>query len=236
MFGGYLQAAAYTNLNGVNGMSGWRWLFIIDGCISLPIALVGFVIFPGMPSSAKPFWLTTEQHELGRRRMREVGVESPKRITLQVLKRVFGHWHWYVGVLTYVFYLSSTYPNGQMALWLKDQAAKYGTYTVPQINTYPTANSAVSVVVAVIATSLCTVYPTWIVFLVVQSVYLFCNICMMVWDIPDAMKCKSKAPHSSSNVSTYLIFFRFSCCILHFWLSSRHYTHIDPDCQLLVQG
>ena len=41
MFGGYLQAAAYTNLNGVRGMSGWRWLFIIDGIISLPIALAG---------------------------------------------------------------------------------------------------------------------------------------------------------------------------------------------------
>ena len=41
MFGGYLQAAAYTNLNGVHGMSGWRWLFIIDGIISLPIAIAG---------------------------------------------------------------------------------------------------------------------------------------------------------------------------------------------------
>ncbi|RYP74061.1 hypothetical protein DL771_003250 [Monosporascus sp. 5C6A] len=29
MFSGYLQAAAYRNLNGVNGRAGWRWLFII---------------------------------------------------------------------------------------------------------------------------------------------------------------------------------------------------------------
>lgn len=29
MFSGYLQAAAYKNLNGVMGRAGWRWLFII---------------------------------------------------------------------------------------------------------------------------------------------------------------------------------------------------------------
>jgi MFS transporter, ACS family, pantothenate transporter len=31
MFSGYLQAAAYTGLNGVHGKAGWQWLFIIDG-------------------------------------------------------------------------------------------------------------------------------------------------------------------------------------------------------------
>ena len=41
MFSGYLQAAAYKNLNGAMGLSGWRWLFIIDGVITLPIAFVG---------------------------------------------------------------------------------------------------------------------------------------------------------------------------------------------------
>ncbi|KAH6658422.1 vitamin H transporter [Truncatella angustata] len=188
MFGGYLQAAAYTNLNGVSGMAGWRWLFIIDGCISLPIAVLGFFIFPGMPSSSKPWWMTEAQHELARRRMSDVGVETPKKLSFGVLKRVFGRWHWYVAILAYVFFLSSTYPQGQMALWLKDQATKYGTYTVQQINTYPTGNSAVSVVTAIFATSLCMVYPTWIIFLIVQAIYLFCNICMMVWDIPVGLK------------------------------------------------
>jgi ACS family pantothenate transporter-like MFS transporter len=31
MFSGYLQAAAYSNLDGVYGRAGWRWLFIVQG-------------------------------------------------------------------------------------------------------------------------------------------------------------------------------------------------------------
>ena len=31
MFPGYLQAAAYRNLDGVYGRAGWRWLFIVQG-------------------------------------------------------------------------------------------------------------------------------------------------------------------------------------------------------------
>ncbi len=34
MISSVLAAATYTNLNGVNGIEGWRWLFIIDAVIS----------------------------------------------------------------------------------------------------------------------------------------------------------------------------------------------------------
>ncbi|KAL0934775.1 vitamin H transporter [Colletotrichum truncatum] len=187
MFGGYLQAAAYKNLNGVHGMAGWRWLFIIDGCISLPIALMGYFIFPGMPTSGKPWWLTQREHEIGQRRMREAGVEEPKKITTQMLRRLFCHWHWYVGVLAYVLFLSGAYPHGQMALWLKDQADKWGIYTIPQINTIPTGAQGVSVVAAVLATSLCMVYPTWIIFQIVMAIFMFANIVQMVWFVPHGL-------------------------------------------------
>jgi ACS family pantothenate transporter-like MFS transporter len=36
MFSGILAAAAYTNLDGVNGLDGWKWLFIVDAIISEP--------------------------------------------------------------------------------------------------------------------------------------------------------------------------------------------------------
>lgn len=58
MVSGYLQAAAYQNLSGVAGMPGWRWLFIIDGIFSIPVALLGFIIFPGVPDSPRPFFLS----------------------------------------------------------------------------------------------------------------------------------------------------------------------------------
>jgi MFS family permease len=102
MFGGYLQAAAYKNLNGVRGLAGWRWLFIIDGCISLPIALASYVIFPGLPASKKPWYFTEEEHELARKRMADDGVKPSKKIGKAMLKRVFTKWHFYIAVACYV--------------------------------------------------------------------------------------------------------------------------------------
>jgi MFS family permease len=101
MFGGYLQTAAYTNLNGVGGMAGWRWLFIIDGIISLPIALAGYFIFPGLPSSAKPWWLTEAEHELARKRMTDEGIEPSRKLDRTVIMRTLRRWEFYLGVTAY---------------------------------------------------------------------------------------------------------------------------------------
>ncbi|KAI8935149.1 hypothetical protein NX059_007742 [Plenodomus lindquistii] len=185
MFGGYLQAAAYKNLNGVSGMAGWRWLFIIDGVISLPIAIAGFFIFPGLPSSKKPWWLTAKEHELARTRMVSAGIAPSKELSWTVAKRTFKRWEFYMGVLCYTFFLSSSYPHGQMAIWLKDLAAKHpGAYTIPQINEIPTGAQGVSVFAAVLATSLCMVYPLWSIFSIVQAIYVVANISLLVWNIP----------------------------------------------------
>jgi MFS family permease len=39
MFGGLLAAGVLNNLDGVHGISGWRWLFIIEGVITIGIAI-----------------------------------------------------------------------------------------------------------------------------------------------------------------------------------------------------
>ncbi|RYP93820.1 hypothetical protein DL770_000016 [Monosporascus sp. CRB-9-2] len=138
MMGGYLQAAAYTNLNGVAGMAGWRWLFIIDGIISMPIAIAGYFFFPGLPNSPKVWWLKKREQKLAQLRMKHDGVKESRKIGKRMLKRVFTHWHFYIAVATYVCFQCTSYATGQMALWLKHEAELHGTWTVQQINILPT--------------------------------------------------------------------------------------------------
>ncbi|PVH87772.1 hypothetical protein DL98DRAFT_581782 [Cadophora sp. DSE1049] len=59
--------------------------------------------------------------------------------------------------------------------------------SVAQINTIPTGVQAVAVVSAILATSLCMIYPLWSIFSAVCAILLFCNVCLLVWDIPDGL-------------------------------------------------
>lgn len=97
LFSGFLQAAAYTGLNGVHGRAGWRWLFIIDGIITLPLAVTGFIFFPNLPQDDNKTWWTTQaEHELSVRRMKAIGRAGREPWTWPKFKRLLSSWHTYV--------------------------------------------------------------------------------------------------------------------------------------------
>lgn len=101
MVSGYLQSAAYTNLSGVAGMPGWRWLFIIDGVFTIPVALIGFIIFPGIPDSPKPFYLTERDIALAKERAKRANIRRPGKLGLDVFKRSLRRWHIWVFIFCY---------------------------------------------------------------------------------------------------------------------------------------
>jgi len=76
-----------------------------------------------------------------------------------------------------------------MGLWLKALRAQGHSYSVAQINTIPTAVSAVSMVSAFIATSLCMVYPLWAIFSINQLVTAFAVIILLIWNVPLDLHC-----------------------------------------------
>lgn len=80
------------------------WLFVIDGIITLPIAFIGFAVFPGLPNSPKKWFMSEEEYELAAERMRNKdGTTSMDRgIDWKSIKFTLSRPMWYICVAAYM--------------------------------------------------------------------------------------------------------------------------------------
>ncbi|QKX56950.1 uncharacterized protein TRUGW13939_04058 [Talaromyces rugulosus] len=152
MFSSYLQAAAYNGLNGAHGRAGWRWLFIIDGIISLGIIIPQVLFYPDVPARQKPDRLFSEREiELARDRNPKEGRVKQGEFTMKQVKR------WFFTLDIWLLWLISfcndicQQPMNSMSYWFKAwNTIKPGSYTVAQINNYTTPIQAVIVILTII--------------------------------------------------------------------------------------
>lgn len=101
---GFLQAGIYSSLNGRLGLAGWRWMYIICGCMSLPVAFSVWWLLPDYPHNTKAWYLTEEDKKLAiERGAREKKAEVTGVLDFKLVKRMFGSWRWWVLVLMYIF-------------------------------------------------------------------------------------------------------------------------------------
>ncbi|KAL1407393.1 hypothetical protein Q8F55_006825 [Vanrija albida] len=148
---GFLQAAAFKHFDGVYGLAGWRWLFVLDAIITLPVAVLGFFFLPGNPlNDAKEWWLTQEEHDLAVERMRRVGRTGKKPWTRGRLRALFTSWHIYVLPFVYVFWNNGGI-HSALPYWMKtfnnDPPPVPGvSFTIPQINTLPLVATGFTIV------------------------------------------------------------------------------------------
>lgn len=62
-------------MDGVRGLLAWRWLFIIEGAITVVVAATGYFIIPNFPRTTA--WLTEQERELAVWRLEEdVGMDD----------------------------------------------------------------------------------------------------------------------------------------------------------------
>ncbi|KEZ43361.1 hypothetical protein SAPIO_CDS4821 [Scedosporium apiospermum] len=138
-FSGYLQAAVYTNLDGVNGLAGWRWLYIICGIMTVPVGIATFFFLPDTPYTTKAWFLTEEERVLALERVRKQGTAPPGELSFKHVASVLTRWRWYGFVIAYVLYGCSSMSAGFFAIWLKSEG-----YTVVQSNVIPTGTWLIS--------------------------------------------------------------------------------------------
>lgn len=71
-FSGLLGAAIMENMDGMRGISGWRWLFIIEGSFTVLVVPFAYIVLPDFPQTTS--WLSQQEKELGIWRLqRETG-------------------------------------------------------------------------------------------------------------------------------------------------------------------
>lgn len=86
------QVAVYDSLNGSHGLAGWRWLYIICGCMTVPVGLVTFFFLPDTPHKTRAWFLTEEDKEMAVRRIEEAGKAPPAKLTWKKAGRILRGW------------------------------------------------------------------------------------------------------------------------------------------------
>ncbi|KAK3306289.1 major facilitator superfamily domain-containing protein [Chaetomium strumarium] len=170
MIGGFIQSGIYTSMDGRHGLRGWRWLFIIDGLITLPVAAYGLFLFPDTPATTTAPYLSPSERHLAVQRLKlhshshhqpSIAPEesedtastetSPKAspLTWTFARAVLTSWEWWGFIVLWIIAgeTESFSSNSLLALYMKTPPSQATTrYTVPQLNNYPTGVPAVGIV------------------------------------------------------------------------------------------
>ncbi|KAF5660882.1 pantothenate transporter liz1 [Fusarium heterosporum] len=139
---GFLQAAVHKTLDGRLGLAGWRWMYIICGCMSLPVALSVWWLLPDLPHNTKAWYITEEEKQIALRRSATQGkVQVTGKLDSALAKRMFGSWRWWVLCITYILYGNSCQGASYFAIYLRESG-----YSVTQRNIIPGCANLVSMI------------------------------------------------------------------------------------------
>lgn len=152
MFLGVLQAALYQNLNGVHGLQGWQWLFIVSGVITIVWGIVGFLAIPDSPAITRAFYLSESERQMSQSRMSDLGTKTAElisgRVLLRRLRRLFASPVTYLFLAAYLQFAWSQRANSYFLLYLKGLKNESGEalYSVYTVNLIPLGGYAISIV------------------------------------------------------------------------------------------
>jgi ACS family pantothenate transporter-like MFS transporter len=151
------MAAVFAGLDGKAGLPGWRWMYIICGCISFPSAVWTWLAIPQLPSRLKKNWIfTQEEVEIARARMPTERKPLTGLFKWKDIKRWHTTWHAFLFPLLFAFMAQFGQSGQSMIFWVKSYNVKgqAPVFSVPQINLIPLGINIVTIV--------CTLINAWV--------------------------------------------------------------------------
>ncbi|GMM31518.1 hypothetical protein DAMA08_042630 [Martiniozyma asiatica (nom. inval.)] len=177
---GILQTTAMKHLDGVNGLSGWRWQYIIDAILTFGIFLYGFFLFPGVPTTCKKFYPFTEDDMIFARKRLENRVSIPRKWTLATLKETLTTWQFYLCSLLWVLHHKVWYSNGDI-LYMKSLPELFPKTAVTTWDSYI---NTVAVPSCLIVPPLCAYYGSFLTTNLTFVISYYSAIILIIWEVP----------------------------------------------------
>ncbi|VVT55469.1 uncharacterized protein SAPINGB_P004612 [Magnusiomyces paraingens] len=183
---GLITASCYENLTGVHGLDGWRWMYIVDAIITLPVAVLGVYMLPGVPKQCYSLFLTDEDIFVARERLRKANIaletEGPQFFSWTLWKDLLWNWKYYAYVILGIWaWNNSNGSSGAYLLWLKSLKE----YSVPMINKYSTITPALGIIWIYLTSAIADhARSRWGAIIFSQVFNLVGNIMLAVWYIP----------------------------------------------------
>lgn len=145
MFAGVMMTAIKSTMDGHAGLKGWQWVFIIDGIITLPIAIMGFLYFPDTPELTKAPYINAEEKQLALDRLPPKKEDGHNIDPWSLTVRVFTSPAFYILISFSAICgaLEAFCTQNLMLLFLKYHKK---IYSASQITTYPLGISGVGIV------------------------------------------------------------------------------------------
>ncbi|CAM1501381.1 Fc.00g105430.m01.CDS01 [Cosmosporella sp. VM-42] len=177
-FSSYLQAALYTGMDGHNGPPAWKWLFIFDGIIGIPIALYGYWAIPDAPQSSRAQWLKPHERDMAIGWMESCGRAPLKMLTLGLWKRIATTWPVYLFCAIFIAHVLAIRVYSYFNLWLKSTHL----WSTEEANIIPSAGYGMQIVFTLsYAWASDAIQMRWPLILVAPVVSLIGTILLSVW-------------------------------------------------------
>ncbi|KAI1633074.1 MFS general substrate transporter [Biscogniauxia mediterranea] len=192
MISGYIQSGLLASLDGRNGIPAWRWVFIIDGVITIVVAIYGAIFFPDTPYNTKAFYFSEEDKARCIERLAEDGRQESTNFTWDLFARTLRTWQLYVLTILWMFWNTTV---GKVANTVMQLYLKYDTehsWSIYQVNNIPTAINGWNIVMVLLLNIYVDTTGCRMRAVALNLFFLlFGTICLVIWNVPLGLRITS---------------------------------------------
>lgn len=180
-----IQSGASSRLDGVHGLAGWRWMYIICAIITIPVGILGLVVLPGTPDKPNNWVLNKRDLKLAKARLQRAGHKTEGNVTVQTFVRIAKSPRIWALLLLDIFFWNGSIntSTGGYLLWLKS----LNRYAPARVNELGAISPALGIfyTLAICFASDLFLGPAWaITFAHIWNIIGL--IILTVWNVPES--------------------------------------------------